>query len=238
MASFGEGFAQGINAGTAAAERFIQISDHAKKQREQEALNADVDAWSDSFDQQPKNISAQGTGQVDLIKEVQKQAGEPTPVVAANQPDSASDTSADSFKPVTTAGEPHAIPQASGTAASPLLAGGMPTQSAPVTKPAGVVDSSYQDWMPHARKITASFIKKGDIGSAKAFMEFNRSEEGQRYGADFLKGQKAFEAGDYDGAIPHFARLYNTQRPDGRRMGWSSNGDGTYLRICTLLTRR
>lgn len=63
--------------------------------------------------------------------------------------------------------------------------------------------NDYTAWRKTAApRILSSFIKSGNPGAAKATMDFFRGEEGEQYGSQWLKGMKAYEAGDYDAATP------------------------------------
>lgn len=91
------------------------------------------------------------------------------------------------------------------------------------------IDDAYMTYRKQAvPKAVAAFIRAGKLPEAKAFLEFTRDEEGQRYARDWLSAGQAIEAGDYESAIPALGNLYNRSLPDGRRAEWESIGDGRY----------
>jgi hypothetical protein len=86
------------------------------------------------------------------------------------------------------------------------------------------MDFFYKEQVP---KAIQTLVKQGRIEDAKRYSDFLESQEGQEYAKAYMAGVRRWAVGDHDGALGHFADLYNRDLfPDGRKVKMTRLDDG------------
>jgi len=92
-------------------------------------------------------------------------------------------------------------------------------------------DAANAYYSRKAPAVIDAYLRTGQTEKAKHLRDFLDSEDGRAYTQEWSHGVRLITAGDYQGALTSFQRLYNSQRvPDGNTIKLTPVGDGSQFK--------